>query len=100
MEGELQVACESGSEEYHSAFVTDDEAHNPVGYPHAHGAHEQTGLLGQEVIKVISGQNRPCDNWLFLDGRTGASRLGLCGQHHLSYCRATRSRTWLLATHV
>eukprot|EP00750_Incisomonas_marina_P020413 INCI4018.1.p1 GENE.INCI4018.1~~INCI4018.1.p1 ORF type:complete len:369 (+),score=68.28 INCI4018.1:93-1109(+) len=29
------------------------------------------GLLGQEVIKVISGQNRTCDNWLFLDGRTG-----------------------------
>ena len=29
------------------------------------------GLLGQEVIKVISAQNRPCDNWLFLDGLTG-----------------------------
>lgn len=31
-----------------------------------------SGLLGQEVIKVISGQNRTCDNWLFLDGRTGS----------------------------
>ena len=32
------------------------------------------GMLAQDIIKAISGKNRPVDNWFFFDGATGVGR--------------------------